>query len=120
MPRRLRREVPERLLPDGRILNPLDEAAARREIRALREAGVQAIAVCLLHGFDNPAHERRLAELAAEEAPELALCLASELVPEIGEYERGSTTIANASVLRATWRGWMPGCARLGSPRRCC
>jgi N-methylhydantoinase A len=99
VPRRLRLELPERLLPDGSIRAPLDEQAARAAIRKLREAGVQAIAVCLLHAFVNPAHERRIAELAAEEAPELAVCLSAELVPEIGEYERGSTTIANAYVL---------------------
>ncbi|PWS37970.1 methylhydantoinase [Falsiroseomonas bella] len=99
VPRRLRLEIPERLLPDGGIRTPLDEAAARAAIRALREDGVSAIAVCLLHAFANPAHERRIAELAAEEAPDIALCLSSDLVPEIGEYERGSTTIANAYVL---------------------
>ncbi|WP_372620397.1 hydantoinase/oxoprolinase family protein [Falsiroseomonas sp.] len=99
VPRRLRLEVPERLMPDGSVKTPLDENAARAAIRALREAGVQALAVCLLHAFVNPAHERRIAELVAEEAPELAVCLSGELVPEIGEYERGSTTIANAYVL---------------------
>jgi N-methylhydantoinase A len=99
VPRRLRLEVPERLLPDGSIRTPLDEAATRAAIRTLRDDGVQAIAVCLLHAFANPAHERRVAELAAEEAPDIALCLSSEVVPEIGEYERGSTTIANAYVL---------------------
>jgi N-methylhydantoinase A len=99
VPRRLRLEVPERIGPDGRIVAPLDEAAARAAIRALREAGVQAIAACLLHAFANPAHEQRLGALIAEEAPGLAFCLSAELVPEIGEYERGSTTIANAYVL---------------------
>lgn len=99
VPRRLRLEVPERLMPDGSIRTPLDEAATRAAIRALRDAGVQAIAVCLLHGFVNPAHERRVAALVAEEAPDLAVCISAELVPEIGEYERGSTTIANAYVL---------------------
>ena len=99
VPRRLRLEVPERLLPDGSVRTPLDEAAARAAIRTLRDAGVRAIAVCLLHAFANPAHERRLGELIAEEAPELAACLSADLVPEIGEYERGSTTIANAYVL---------------------
>jgi len=98
VPRRLRLEVPERLLPDGTILTPLDEAAARDAARALRDAGVKAVAVCLLHAFQNPAHERRLAEIVAEEAPGLTICLSSELVPEIGEYERGSTTTANAYV----------------------
>jgi N-methylhydantoinase A len=99
VPRRLRLEVPERLLPDGRIRAPLDDAATRAALRALREDGVDAIAVCLLHAFANPAHERRVAELAQQEAPDVALCLSSDLVPEIGEYERGSTTIANAYVL---------------------
>ncbi|WP_137181418.1 hydantoinase/oxoprolinase family protein [Roseomonas sp. AR75] len=99
VPRRLRLDIPERLLPDGGIRAPLDEAATRAAIRTLREDGVSAIAVCLLHAFANPAHERRIAELAAEEAPDVALCLSSDLVPEIGEYERGSTTIANAYVL---------------------
>jgi N-methylhydantoinase A len=99
VPRRHRLEVPERLSPDGRVRTPLDEAATRAAIRKLRDAGVQALAVCLLHAFVNPAHERRVAELVAEEAPDLAVCLSGELVPEIGEYERGSTTIANAYVL---------------------
>jgi N-methylhydantoinase A len=99
VPRRLRLEVPERLMPDGSVRMPLDEAAARAAIRALRDAGVQAVAVCLLHAFVNPAHERRIADLVAEEAPDLAICLSAELVPEIGEYERGSTAIANAYVL---------------------
>jgi N-methylhydantoinase A len=99
VPRRLRLEVPERLMPDGSVREALDEASARSAIRALRDAGVQALAVCLLHAFVNPAHERRLAEIAAEEAPGLAVCLSADLIPEIGEYERGSTTIANAYVL---------------------
>ena len=99
VPRRLRLEVTERLLPDGGIRTPLDEAAARVAIRRLRDDGVQAIAVCLLHAFVNPVHERRIAELVAEEAPGLAVCVSADLVPEIGEYERGSTTIANAYVL---------------------
>jgi N-methylhydantoinase A len=99
VPRRMRLEVTERLMPDGSVRTPLDEAAARTAIRQLRDAGAQAIAVCLLHAFVNPAHERRIAELVAEEAPEIAVCLSGELVPEIGEYERGSTTIANAYVL---------------------
>ncbi|MGG5812143.1 hydantoinase/oxoprolinase family protein [Falsiroseomonas sp. CW058] len=98
VPRRLRLEVPERLLPDGRVLTPLDEAAARDAARALRAAGVQAVAVCLLHAFQDPVHERRLAEIVAEEAPGVTICLSSDLVPEIGEYERGSTTICNAYV----------------------
>jgi N-methylhydantoinase A len=98
VPRHLRLDVPERLRADGAVLTPLDEDAARIAIRRLRDAGVQAIAICLLHAFRNPVHEHRLAELVREEAPGLTLCLSADLVPEIGEYERGSTTIANAYV----------------------
>jgi N-methylhydantoinase A len=98
VPRRLRLGVPERLRADGSVLTPLDESAARAAIRALRDGGAQALAICLLHAFLNPIHERRLAELVREEAPGLTLCLSSDLVPEIGEYERGSTTICNAYV----------------------
>ncbi len=98
VPRSLRLGVPERLRADGAVVTPLDEDAARAAIRALRDAGAQALAICLLHAFLNPIHERRLAELAKQEAPGLTLCLSSDLVPEIGEYERGTTTICNAYV----------------------
>jgi N-methylhydantoinase A len=98
VPRRLRLGVPERLRADGAVVTPLEEDAARAAIRALRDGGAQALAICLLHAFLNPIHERRLAELAREEAPGLTLCLSSDLVPEIGEYERGTTTICNAYV----------------------
>ena len=99
VPRRRRAEVAERILPDGSIRTPLDEAAAREAARMLAADGVQAVAVCLLHAFRNPEHERRLAQIIAEEAPGLTLCLSSDVVPEIGEYERASTTICNAYVL---------------------
>src|SRR5437588_2908133 len=69
VPRHLRREVDERLLADGPVLRHLDEAGARRVIAGLVADGVEAIAICLLHAYVNPAHERRLAELAAEIAP---------------------------------------------------
>ncbi|NKE46391.1 hydantoinase/oxoprolinase family protein [Roseomonas frigidaquae] len=98
VPRRLRLGVPERLRADGAVLVPLDEDVAREKIRALRHGGAQALAICLLHAFLNPVHEQRLAEIARQEAPELTLCLSSDLVPEIGEYERGTTTICNAYV----------------------
>ncbi|NKC29411.1 hydantoinase/oxoprolinase family protein [Falsiroseomonas selenitidurans] len=99
VPRRLRLGVPERLRADGSVLTPLDEDAARAAIAALRDGGAQALAICLLHAFRNPVHEHRLAALARQVAPDLALCLSSDLVPEIGEYERGTTTICNAYVL---------------------
>jgi N-methylhydantoinase A len=98
VPRHLRREVPERLLADGTVLRPLDEDAARAEIAALAATGVEALAICLLHAYANPAHERRLAAIAQETAPGLAVSCSSEVVPEIREYERASTTIANVYV----------------------
>src|SRR3989440_10699171 len=69
VPRRLIGEVTERVLADGSGRTPLDEADARRAIRALAERGVPTLAVCLLHAYLNPAHEKRLAEIVGEEAP---------------------------------------------------
>lgn len=99
VPRRLRREVDERLLADGSVARPLDEAGAREVIRNLLAEGVEAVAVCLLHAYRNPVHERRLAELLAEVAPRLAVSCSWEVVPEIREYERASTTVANVYVM---------------------
>jgi len=98
VPRHLRREVPERLGPDGAVLLALDEDAARRVIAGLVRDGVEAVAICLLHAYLNPVHERRLAELVREAAPLVAVSCASDVVPEIREYERSSTTTANVYV----------------------
>jgi N-methylhydantoinase A len=98
VPRHLRREVPERLLPDGTVLRPLDAAAARRVIAELVEAGVEAVAICLLHAYLNPVHERRLAAMVLEADPHLVVSCSSDVVPEIREYERTSTTTANVYV----------------------
>ena len=98
VPRHLRREVPERLGPDGAVLLALDEDAARRVIAGLVRDGVEAVAICLLHAYLNPVHERRLAELVREAAPSVAVSCASDVVPEIREYERSSTTTANVYV----------------------
>jgi len=98
VPRRLRREVRERLLADGSVLRALDEDGARRIIGELAAEGVEALAICLLHAYVNPVHERRLAALAGEIAPQMAVACASEVVPEIREYERASTTTANVYV----------------------
>lgn len=96
IPRRLRREIPERLGADGLVVTPLDEEAARQVIRQLREAGVNSYAVCFLHSYLNPAHEQRVAELIAEEHPGAAVTLSSHVLPEIREYERMSTTVVSA------------------------
>src|SRR5437660_12301417 len=99
--RRFIGEVTERVLADGSVRTPLDEADARRAIRALVESGVTTLAICLLHAYLNPAHEKRLAALAAEEAPHLAVTLSHEVSPTFREYERTSTTVVNAYVMTA-------------------
>ncbi len=98
-PRHLRREVDERLLADGSVMKSLDEAAAREIIRDLLAEGVEAVAVCLLHAYLNPAHELRLGALLREMAPSLPVSCSSDVVPEIREYERASTTVANVYVM---------------------
>jgi N-methylhydantoinase A len=99
--RRLIGEVTERILADGSVRTPLDEADARRAIRELAARGVTTLAVCLLHSYLNPAHERRLAELVAEEAPHVTVTLSHEVAPTFREYERASTTVVNAYVMTA-------------------
>jgi N-methylhydantoinase A len=98
VPRSLRREVRERILDDGTVYLPLDEDQAARLIDELKAEGIEAVAVCLLHSYRNPAHERALGRLVAARAPEWQASLSSDVVPEIKEYERASTTIANVYV----------------------
>jgi N-methylhydantoinase A len=101
IPRRLIGEVTERVLADGSVRTPLDEDDARAAIRALLARGVTTLAVCLLHSYLNPAHEKRLAELVAEEAPHVAVSLSHEVSPTFREYERTSTSVVNAYVMSA-------------------
>ncbi len=101
IPRRMIGEVIERVLADGSVRDPLDEDDARRAIRGLVARGVTSLAICLLHAYLNPAHERRLAELVAEEAPSVAVTLSHEVSPTFREYERTSTTVVNAYVMSA-------------------
>jgi N-methylhydantoinase A len=101
VPRRLIGEVTERVLADGSVRTPLDEADARRAIRELAARGVTTLAICLLHAYLNPEHEKRLAALAAEEAPQLTVTLSHEVSPTFREYERSSTTVVNAYVMTA-------------------
>ncbi len=98
VPRRLRREIRERVLDDGSILEPLDVGQVEREVRSLQQDGVEALAVCLLHSYKNPAHERAVAEIIRRVAPSLHLSLSSDVIPAIREYERASTTIVNVYV----------------------
>lgn len=96
--RRWRLEVDERILVDGTVEREIDPAQVRELISLMRSGGIQAVAVCLLHAYRYPAHEQLIADILAEEAPELAVSLSSDVVPEIREYERASTTICNVYV----------------------
>jgi N-methylhydantoinase A/oxoprolinase/acetone carboxylase beta subunit len=96
--RRYRLPVPERITGDGEVLVPLDEDRAREQVRRLKEAGVEAVAVCFLFSFLNDAHEQRVAEIVREEFPEAFLSVSSEVLPQYREYERFSTVGLNAFI----------------------
>src|SRR5579884_150556 len=96
--RYLRVEVEERINARGEVETPLDEASVERAARRLLDEGVEAIAVCLLHSYANPAHELRVKEIVARLAPGVTLCVSAEVLPVINEYERSSTTVINAYV----------------------
>jgi N-methylhydantoinase A len=98
VPRPWRREVSERLAPDGTIVSPLDVEGVLRQAEALAEAGVRSLAIVFLHAYANPCHERIAAEAIASRFPDLSLSLSSDVAPEIREYPRASTTVANAYV----------------------
>src|SRR6266705_1989866 len=94
--RKHRFEVIERLNADGSVLVPLDVASVERAIDGALGGGVEAIAVCLLHAYLNPAHERLIADIAKGRAPGLPVSCSADVVPEYREFERFSTTVLNA------------------------
>ena len=96
VPRALRFEVPERLLHDGSVETALDEDAVRRAGAGLRAAGVEAVAICFLYAFVNPAHEQRARAILEQELPGVFLCASHEIAPEFREFERLSTATVNA------------------------
>ena len=98
VPRYLRLSVPERLDNEGNVLLPLDIAAVRALVPTLKREGVESLAVGFMHAFVNPAHERRVRDILAEELPDVPVSLSSEVSPEMREWERFSTTVANAYV----------------------
>ena len=98
VPRRQRLEVDERMRSDGTVLRPLSRDEAGRVVRQLLDQGVESIAVCLLNSFENPAHELLLREVIAEQAPQMSVSISYEVLPQIREYERTSTTVTNAYV----------------------
>ena len=97
--RDLRLEVPERLAADGSLLLALDETALLRLVDVLKSERIDAVAISFLHSYVNPAHEERARDLLAAAMPDLAITLSSEVCRQIREYERTSTTVANAYVL---------------------
>ena len=94
--RRDRLTVRERIDHGGKVTTPLDEADAREKARILRKRGVDAVAVCFMNSFINPAHETRVKEILEEELPGVEITTSSETLPEIFEHERFSTTVVNA------------------------
>lgn len=104
--RRHRFGITERVAADGSVVTPLDEADVRAAARALRDAGVEAVAVCYLFSFLNPEHELRTRTILQEEAPELHVSLSCEIDPQFREYERVLVTTLDA-YLRAAVEGYV-------------
>jgi N-methylhydantoinase A len=91
-------EVAGRIAADGTVVTPLDEEQARASLRRLAGAGIEALTISLINSYANDEHERRIAELAAEELPGIPVSLSSHVLPEMREYERTVTTVANSYV----------------------
>ena len=98
VPRRWRLEVAERVKADGRVVLALDGQALRRAVAALRDQGVESLAVVFLHAYLNPVHEQAAGLIIGQEFPDLAVSLSSAVAPEIREFERASTTVTNAYI----------------------
>ncbi len=98
VPRRWRLTVPERLDNEGKVLLALDEKAVAEQVAFMKAEGIESLAIGFLHAFVNPAHERRAAAIVQALWPELNISLSSEVSPEMREWERFSTTAANAYV----------------------
>ena len=97
VPRALRAEVRERLRHDGEVLVPLDEGGVREAVRALVDGEqIEALAICFLHPYANPAHETRAREIVREEYPELYVSASGDVFPYLREFERWTTACANA------------------------
>ena len=98
VPPERRFEVDERIAADGSEVTPLTDGAIEHLVSALRAAGAEAVAVCLLHSYMNPAHERLLRDRLTTALPGTTVCVSSDILPELREFERASTTAANAYV----------------------
>ena len=99
VPRRYRLEIEERIDRTGAVVRPLDLAGAERALARLVHDGISSVAVCFINAYANAAHERAVGELARRRFPELEVSLSSDVLPEIREYERTSTTVINAYLM---------------------
>ena len=99
VPRRLRREVRERVDAQGRVIHPLDCRQAEQVIDEIAGSSVESLAVCLINSYANPEHEEKLAAMIRQKRPDLPLSLSSHILREVREYERTATTVVNAYVL---------------------
>jgi N-methylhydantoinase A len=98
VPRHLTREVDERIISSGEIYRPLNKASVAEACRALAAEGVEAVAVCLLHAYANPEHERAVGAMVREVLPRAYLSLSHDILREYREFERMSTTVVNAYI----------------------
>lgn len=104
VPRTLRLEVDERITSDGRILKKLDPDDVKRVLNKLLDMGIQSLAVCLINSFEKPVHELMIKDIVLKEAPDLSISISYEVLPQIREFERTSTTVTNAYVKPLTGR----------------
>ena len=101
VPRRHRLEIAERIAADGSVVEPLNEASVVAAGEQLVAAGIEAVAICLINSYRNPAHEQRVEAILRERFPELLVTASYAVLPERKEYERTSTTVVNAYLLVA-------------------
>jgi N-methylhydantoinase A len=101
VPRRWRREATERMAPDGSVVTSLDPGSVRDAAAFFLAEGIEAVAICFLHSYRNPAHEREALRIMQEAAPGILLTASCDVLPEIKEYERSSTAVVNAYLLPA-------------------
>jgi N-methylhydantoinase A len=106
VPRRHRYEVSERIGADGAVVEPLDEAEVASIVEKMVAAGLQALGVCFINSYKNPDHEALAVDIVHRVAPQLAVCSSHTILPEMKEYERTSTTVVNAYLLR-TMRSYL-------------
>ncbi len=115
IPRYLRTEVDERITSDGRVIRELDLEQVRHRLAQMKAGGVESLAVCLINSYENPVHEKAIRDFIQAEAPDLFLSISYEVLPQIREYERTSTTVTNAYVKPVTARYLKKLSARLAA-----